>query len=57
MWIDMQEDIYVVAKRLGRLERLLRELPQERKNLNYINDLMNLAHQNCYLKMLNGLEN
>lgn len=41
----MQEDLMLVAKKLGKIENLIRDLPTERKNLNYINDLMTLAHQ------------
>jgi hypothetical protein len=56
-WIDMSEDLVTIAQRMKKMNKWVRELPFERKNLSYINNMLVLQHQASYFTLLNGIEN
>ena len=56
-WIDLTEDLLIVSSKLDKINLWIRMLPAERRNIQYINEMLNLQHQQSYLALLQGVEN
>ena len=56
-WIDLEEDIEAISKKMRKIDANCKLLPDSRKNLQYLNDLLTLQHQSTFYAFLNGVEN
>lgn len=55
-WNNLESDIDSIAKKLRQMEAQCHGLTAEKRNINYLNELMVLQHQATYYTFLNGLE-
>lgn len=56
-WVDLEEDLDSIAKKMKRIEVNCQQLPYEKKTLGFVCDLLVLQHQATYYAFMNGLEN
>jgi len=57
VWYELSEDMKTVKSRAGRLDKLAKDLPHERRTIHHLIDMLILQHQATFYHFLNGLEN